>query len=216
MSAWSGAEREPPFGSPIISPPIGHPPVPTFRQHIMSTGGDELDGCPKFTDKYHPNRIITIVIPSPFNINNLNPTITQQGILQQAPWTTPTGPVQPVPPPTWSPRTQLDLNVDLVPTPTGNKHDKTLIKVIVEDPSVRFRTDGYAVEATGKDGNGKHMLCQLDGGYTPGSVLFLTKYFTDNNGKQPTFGSYNLGLVLGAGNTVNLPIFIDPEIENNG
>lgn len=193
-------------------------PTPTgATRRLFSSGGDALDNCKAFTDKYHADRIIIVTLPGTFDINNLNPVITEEDVTA-APWTQgdPTKPEPPPTPPTWTPRTKLDLDLDLVASPSGKKVDKVLIQVVVADPNVHFRNDGYAIEAGNKSGNSAKMFCQFPGGYQAQSATFMAFYYTDNNGSKPTMGNYNIGLVLGDGQPYDLPIFIDPDVLNNG
>lgn len=192
------------------------PPVASGPIHVMSTGGDLLKTCKTFTDKYHPDRAILIKIPGTFDIGNLNPVIKEYGV--NASWTGPdlNNPLAGPTPPTWTPRTPLDLNLDLADVPNGKKPDKILIQIQVEDPNVKFRQDGYAIEAGNVNGNGAKMLCQFNGGFQTQSATFMALYFSDNDGSKPTYGAFNIGLVSGNGQPFQMPIFIDPEVENNG
>lgn len=195
----------------------GPTPVAKAPVKVFSTGGEALNNCKTFTDKYHPDRLILITLPGKFDVNNLSPVITEMDVTA-SPWTqgNPAAPEPPPSSPTWTPRTKLDLNLGLVANPSGKKVDKVLIEVLVEDTSVHFRSDGYAIEAGDKTGNSDKMFCQIPGGYQAQYATFMAFYYTDNNGTKPTMGSYNVGLVLGDGMPYDLPIFLDPDVMNNG
>jgi hypothetical protein len=116
-------------------------------------------------------------------------------------------------PTNWTPKTKLDLNLDLGPQ-GGPKRTMVLIKVIVRDPAVTFRTDGFAI--TSGDVNGRKMFCQIDGGYTQKEATFVAFYYKETPNK-PTMGTFNLGLIVQDVNAgYILPIFVDPEVQNNG
>jgi len=183
---------------------------------LMSTGGDALSPCKKFDANYHADRAIVIDVPGVFNVENITPVVSEYGV--NATWTGPdlNNPLSPPSAPTWTPRTPFDLNLDLVSAPSGKKVDKVLITIQIDDQNVQFRQDGYAIEAGNKNGNGPKMLCQFDGGFQTHSATFMAFYFTDNNGSKPTLGYYNIGLVTGNGQPYQLPVFLDPEVENNG
>src|SRR5437588_5928899 len=87
---------------------------PTFRAGIMSTGSDNLHTCQPFTATNHPTRMIQVELTGTFDLRNLHPIITQMDVT--SPWTSgnpPTAPYNKATP--WSPRTRLDLDLDLGP-----------------------------------------------------------------------------------------------------
>ncbi|HEX4709528.1 hypothetical protein [Phenylobacterium sp.] len=186
---------------------------PTFRAGIMSTGSDNLHTCQPFTAANHPTRMIQVELPGTFDPRNLQPVITQMDITA-APWTSGNPPPAPYNKATpWSPKTRLDLDLDLGPA-GGTKPEMVLIKIIVDDPTVKFRTDGFAIAAS--DANGRSMFCQFSGGFGLHDATFGAVYYKPHP-NQKTMGSYNIGLILpDADPAYILPIFIDPVVQNNG
>jgi len=189
----------------------------TFRPGVMSTGAELLDKCdpPPFTAARHPTQMIQIELPGTFDPRNLQPVMTQMGVINAPPWTTP-DPLSAQPyngAVTWSPKTKLDLNLNLGPQ-GGPKRHMVLIKIIVRDPNVTFRTDGFAI--TAGDVNGRKMFCQIPGGYGVNEATFVAFYYKPTP-HQPTMGTFNLGLVVkDVDPAYILPIFVDPAVENNG
>lgn len=190
----------------------------TFRPGIMSTEANLLADCNPFpfTATHHPTEMIQIELPGTFDPKNLRPVMTQMSIINAPPWTNPDlGSAQPYsgPPTNWTPKTKLDMNLDLGPQ-GGPKRTMVLIKVIVRDPAVTFRTDGFAI--TTGDVNGRKMFCKFDGGYQQKEATFVAFYYKATPNK-PTMGSYGLGLVFqDIDPGYILPIFVDPEVQNNG
>ena len=131
-----------------------------------------------------------------------------------SPWTSgnpPTAPYNKATP--WSPRTRLDLDLDLGPA-GGTKPEMVLIKIKVDDPTVKFRTDGFAIAAG--DTNGRSMFCQFSGGFGLHDATFAATYYKPHP-NQKTMGSYNIGLILpDTDPAYTLPIIIDPMVQNNG
>jgi hypothetical protein len=188
----------------------------TFRKGIMSTGTELLDDCHPFpfTATKHPTEIIEIELPGTFDPRNLQPVMTQMSITDP-PWTSgnPTTKQAYNPAITWTPKTKLDLSLDLGP-PGGTKRSMVLIKVIVRDPTVTFRTDGFAI--TSGDVNGRKMFCQFSGGYGQKEATFVAFYYKPTP-HQPTMGAFNLGLIVQDMDPAYiLPIFVDPAVQNNG
>ena len=188
----------------------------TFRKGVMSTGAEVLDDCQPFpfTAAKHPTQIIEVEIPGTFDPRNLQPVVTQMNIIAP-PWTAgdPSTKTAYNPAITRMPRTKLDLNLDLG-APGGTKRSMVLIKVIVRDPAVTFRTDGFAI--TSGDVNGRRMFCKFPGGFGQKEATFAAFYYKPTP-HQPTMGTFNLGLVVQDVNPAYiLPIFVDPAVENNG
>jgi hypothetical protein len=188
----------------------------TFRKGVMSTGAELLDNCNPFpfTAAKHPTQIIEIELPGTFDPHNLQPVMTQMSITDP-PWTSgnPTTKQTYNPAINWTPRTKLDMDLNLAP-PGGTNRSMVLIKVIVRDPAVTFRTDGFAI--TSGDVNGRKMFCKFAGGYGTKEVTFVAFYYKATP-HQPTMGTFNLGLIVqDADLAYILPIFVDPVVENNG
>ena len=190
----------------------------TIRPRLDSTGSEVLKICRvyPFRKNNHPTHMIQIKLTGPFDVRNLNPEITEMEV-NADPWTS-GDPATSKPydkTPTWTPRTRLDLDLDLAPVAEGKKREKVLIKIIVDDPTIKFRGDAFAITAA--DVNGPNMFCRFDGGYTDNSATFVAFYYKDPRGNMETFGDFNIGLVIpDADPNYMLPIFIDPEVKNNG
>lgn len=188
----------------------------TYRPGIMSTGAELLDDCNPFpfTANKHPTEMIEIALPGKFDPANLQVAMTHM-VINAPPWTSGDPSTKTAYNPTinWMPRTKLDLNLDLGPS-GGTKRTMVLIKVIIGDPSVTLRTDGFAI--TSGDVNGRKMFCQFAGGYGQREATFAAFYYKQTPNK-PTMGTFNVGLIVQDTNAMyTLPIFLDPEVQNNG
>jgi hypothetical protein len=193
--------------------------VPKYPMKVMSTGTEPMDPCKPFpfTANKHPTRYIRVTIPAPFDPRNLQPTMWEWPVTQ-SPWTSPdSGPgAQFDNKVDWTPKTRLDMNLDLADQPTGPKPEMVLVNVVLADQTVSFRNDAFAV-AVG-DTNGKKMFCSI-GGFGPHEATFVAYYYHNPNpGKKGTFGSFNIGLIVpdGTDPAYTLPLFLDPDVENNG
>jgi hypothetical protein len=191
---------------------------PTFRPGIKSAMDEELGRCTPFpfTNNHHPTKMFQIMLPGlPFDIRNMRPVITEMDVTT-SPWTEgdPTTSKPYAGHTTWSPNTPLDLDLNLSSTAGPGKHDKALIKIVVEDQNVKMIADPFTVVSG--DAN-KQMFCRFSGGFTEHSATFMTSYYYKPNSNGKTMGSYNLGVnIPAADNSYVLPIYIDPAVENNG
>ena len=197
--------------------------APEFRQTlrpIYSNGTVLLDPCKPFTDAHHPTRMFQIELQgSTFDVKHIDPKITVLPVTSP-PWTSGdannSAPYTTVP--TWSPKTRLDLDLDLFAPASGKHREMVLIKVIVDDHSVAFRNDGFAIMS--ETGNGQHMFCQFKGGFDKtreNSATFVAYYYSNPDSTHHTFGVFDIGLVIPDSDPqFILPIFIDPEVKNDG
>lgn len=109
--------------------------------------------------------------------------------------------------------TPLDFWLKLQPTP-ASKRDTVLIKFVLSDDRMRFRSDGFAVAG---DSKGKDMFCKLVVAADKRSATVWGRFHhKPHPGSSKTFGSYNLGVELMQNGGVYLPIFIDPMVKNEG
>jgi hypothetical protein len=193
-----------------------HRLLPTLRPGISSSGTTLLDDCKPFTDKKHPTYMFQIRLRGAFDVKHIDPEITEMKVTSP-PWTSGNSdtstPYTTVP--AWTPKTRLDLDLDLYESATGKKREMVLIKIVVDDPSVKFRTDGFAI--TAETGNGQHMFCQFKDGFAEHDATFAAYYYFNPNPQHDTLGVFDIGLVIpDADSAYILPIFIDPEVKNNG
>jgi hypothetical protein len=90
-----------------------------------------------------------------------------------------------------------------------------LIKVVVDDPSVTFRSDGYAIAAG--DRNARELFCQFPGGFKDHEATAMTYYFTRKPGAAHIYSRYNIGLTLPHTDKSRVvPIILDPSVKNTG
>jgi hypothetical protein len=125
----------------------------------------------------------------------------------------PTGPVVNY---TQSPNatTPLDLNLDLgAPTtgPTG-KPSAVLIRIVNNDPSNTLFGDDYTIISIDEH---KDMFCKYQA-YTKTEAIIGVRYKAPPPGKTSLYGSFGVGVIVKQQNLPDLPIWIDPEVENNG
>lgn len=106
-------------------------------------------------------------------------------------------------------KTRMDTVVTLAPGHSG------IIRILLKnDDKLHLRTDSYVVR--GGDDKAKYMFCKVT------SVSDTEVYFTvysKADGTGPKTSSFNLGLVVSdkdLPDRFNLPIFIDPSVENDG
>jgi hypothetical protein len=199
---------------------------PTFRPTIKSKTKQVLEDCNPFpfTAAKHPTHMYQIKLPgTPFDIRDLKPQITEMDVTT-APWTdgdpsTSKGYNGNV---TWTPSTPLDMDLNLGPaTPataptsatTAETYNQVLIKIVIDDPAVTMIGNDFTIIST--DANRK-MFCKFAGGFKTNSATFMASYVKPVP-NQKTFGSYSLGVnIPSTDKTYVLPIYIDPEVENNG
>jgi hypothetical protein len=188
------------------------PGQPSTDNHLLRT-------CPPFTATDHPTRIFVIKLTGRFDPRALHPIITES-VVTEPPWTTgnPKGPPLTQIPPAWTPKTPLDLDLNVVigerPELYG-KREKVLIRIVVEDTSVSFRSDGYAIAAG--DHNARELFCQFPGGFQEHEATAMTYYFTRKPGAADIYSRYNVGLTLPHTDKSRVvPIILDPSVKNTG
>jgi hypothetical protein len=110
-------------------------------------------------------------------------------------------------------RTRLDIDSHLT-----SPNQTAIIKIILVGGKIEF-VDHNVVMAG--DDKGKAMFCNLE--YTKGdkSLKFLVYHHNDPDPSTgETFGSFNVGVIIKEvgprGERFQLPIFLDPEVKNNG
>jgi hypothetical protein len=109
--------------------------------------------------------------------------------------------------------TRWDFDLGLKAPATGSPHQAVLIKLVSGDSDVTFRDDEHAI--TAGDQNGQMMFCGLTN--EADGPRFWAIYY--NDGKYPTFGSFNIGLYVRDRNKktkYRTPVFIDPNVKNYG
>ena len=189
---------------------------PTFRSGIKSATDEALQPCKQFPfdANNHPTEIFQVKLTGvPFDIRNLKPVITVMDV-NASPWLEgdpkTARKMGPIP---WSPNTPLDLDLNLDSSTGSGKNNEALIKFIVDDQNVTMIADPYSVVSG--DVN-KKMFCRFSGGFGTHDATFMVTYYKPHPNEK-TFGSFNLGLnIPGIDNSYTLPIYIDPEVENNG
>lgn len=203
--------------------PLREQLLPKYPMGLLSTGSDALDDCAAFTRQKHPTKLIKVELQGSFDPRKLDPKFTQMDVTH-SPWTTgDPGTERPFDPhATWSPRTRLDMNLGLASAPTGPnpKPQMMLLNVVIDDQTVHLRDDAFAIAAS--DVNGRKMFCRLSTALPYGkheATFVAFYYFKPNHPDGETYGSFNIGLIVPdtADPTHYMtPIFIDPEVENNG
>jgi hypothetical protein len=191
----------------------------TYRPTIFTSTNETLDECKPFyadtaNDKSHATHMFQIEIKGPtFDPRHLNTTITEMDVTQ-APWTdgdpTTSKPYMGVI--NWTPKTPLDLNLDLGPDTDSSRHHKVLIKLIVDDQNVNFIQYPYYIVS---DDTNKGMFCRFDKGYNSHYATFMVRHLKSSSTK--TFASFNVGLIIPSDDgSYTIPIYLDPEVQNNG
>ena len=200
------------FVSSCTKPPVPPPPPPPALR-----GGESypIDVCKK---KYIPTTVYKIRISETFDLRNPQVTkftrpakevIPKSGIYDEdydAPDTIYT----------WDSdaavKTRLDVNVDL-----KIDGDAAMIKIILDDPLLTFRTDDGVIRAGGP--HGKAMICGVERNIDEKSIRFGVFHYKEHQSDKKTFGKYNIGLIATEKDRTSgyvLPIYIDPMIKNNG
>jgi hypothetical protein len=185
----------------------------TFRTTIK-TQTKGIDDC-KITPSSYPTHMYRIRLTNtPFTAESLTTQITEMDLSMNSSGGMTPGPATPYAGVAgWTPTTPLDLNLGLVMVPGGGKHARVLIQVIVDDPKVRMIADPFTIISN--DSN-KQMFCRYPGGATTAnSVTFGVNYLPGMSG-QKVFGSYSVGVMLPTAAGVPLPIYLDPEVQNEG
>jgi hypothetical protein len=109
-------------------------------------------------------------------------------------------------------KTRLDLDLGLT-----QKGDAAMIKIILDDPLLNFRTDGGVIRGGGP--HGRDMICSVRRNIDEKSIRFIVFYYKEHQSDKNTYGKYNIGLAATDKDTSSgyvLPIYIDPMIKNNG
>jgi hypothetical protein len=106
-------------------------------------------------------------------------------------------------------KTRLDLDVNL-----QKPGDSAMIKIILDDPQLKFRADDAKIRGGGP--NGRDMLCSVRLSSDERSIRFIVFYYKKD---KVTYGKYNIGLTVTDNDAASgyvLPLYIDPMIKNNG
>ena len=183
-------------------------PYNTFRSTIK-TQSKPIKDC-VITPTNQPTHMYRITLTNrPFTVEGLTTSITEMDLLNGVP-----GPASPYTGSTnWTPTTPLDLDLGLVATPGGGKHARVLIQVVVDDVNVKMIADPFTIISN--DAN-KDMFCRYPGGATtPNSVTFGVNYLPGQSGAK-VYGAYSIGVMIPMTSGGFLPIYLDPEMENNG
>jgi hypothetical protein len=134
-----------------------------------------------------------------------------RNIVQVPPGTNPTGSSKKVPPPkagTVPRQTPIDMDIAAI---LGNEPSYCRIRVRCADPAIRFADPPQAITAA--DDGGKAMFFNLLYGEDEG--MPAVRFDCIRPAVGPQVGSFNIGLVISDGN-YELPIIIDPKIQNRG
>jgi hypothetical protein len=188
--------------------PMTSDSYPTRRPGIHTKADEEIRPC---TAAFVPKRLYVINLtpqatPS-LNLNDLRPLITYVNLDTNG------DPIPPVMTYVQSPTatTPLDLNLDLG-GPTSGKPGAVLIKIVNSDPTNTLFGDNYTVISI--DSN-KDMFCKKS--YTTKEALIGVTYKAPPSGQTKLAGSFGIGVIVKQPTLPDkLPIWVDPEIENNG
>lgn len=188
---------------------------PTHRPNIHVATKETLDDC-HFTANDFPMRMYQVDIAPQttpaLNVHALKPTITFMDVGAD---------VKPVSSPTVynqssTATTPLDLNLDLGPanstTPGPQKPSHVLIRIVDNDASNPLFGDDYTVISI--DAN-RQMFCKYRA-YTKSEAVIGVKYMPKPSGQNALFGSYSIGVTVKQPTQPDLPVWLDPEVENNG
>lgn len=193
-----------------------HPPLPPTDIQILSPINIPLDKC-KGTPI--PTKAILISIDQPTDMFSLNRNIIGMSansdgtdVLPGSTTSTVDYPPSDSYPPDFDP-TPFDVWLKLYADP-NLKRDSMLLKFVLADNRMKFRSDQYAIAA---DAKGKSSLCGLKVSPDGKSAIVWAKYYSNPHqpGKKTVFG-YNIGVYLTQPDGKKLPIFIDPAMGNEG
>lgn len=193
-----------------------HPPPPPTDIEIKSPINIPLDDCKGVKT---PTKAILINIDQPTDMFSLNRNIIEMSansngtdVLPGLPTSTVDYPPSDSYPAEIDP-TPFDIWLKLSADPKL-KRDSILVKFVLSDDRMRFRSDQYAIAA---DAKGKSSLCGLKVSPDGKSAIVWAKYYSNPHqpGKKTVFG-YNIGLYLTQTSGKKLPIFIDPAMGNEG
>jgi hypothetical protein len=154
------------------------------------------------------NRKDDVVITIPKNVSFKK---LARMILSMPPGTDPTGGGQKVPAPTDRGGVQTPIDMDVGPI-LSDDNSYCRIRILCRDRDVRFAEDNYAVTAA--DADGQLMFFNLS--YDPPVKGFsIVSFDCVRLAGGPGIGAYNIGLVI-EDFPFELPIIIDPKIQNRG
>ncbi len=111
----------------------------------------------------------------------------------------------------WQNKTRIGIR-----TPLPSITDSVLVKIVLDNKRLSFRSDGFALRAG--DPIGEAMFCDLRYDGHSNSLTFKVQYLRGKGGK-PLYGTYNIGVNVKdrkRNSKFSLPIFFDPEIKNEG
>jgi hypothetical protein len=192
-------------------------PSNTARPTIKTKTDHTIPACNPwpFDKNHHPTEMYQIELTSsPLNIYDLKPVITEMPVLATNNYTV--GDVTNAKPYagaiSWTPTTPLDMNLDLAASGATNKHSLVLIRIVVDDPQVKLINEPFTIISN--DAN-KDMFCTFKtGGVVGNSVTFAVNYKGVTG--QKDYGSYSVGLIIVTASGQQFPIYLDPEVQNNG
>lgn len=173
----------------------------------MNAGSEEIKGCGGSVPT--PTKTIVMTFDNPTDLYRVTRNIQESGAAVPNAGSGAEYPIDATPTPLdfW-PKLQSNNN---------NQRQSIQLKIVLLDPRLKFRKDKYAIVG---DKPGEKMLCDLSVSADQKTATVTVKYDHTPNGKgggvNKTYGSMNIGLMLDQGLGVELPVFVDPIVKNEG